>query len=402
MSPESKPGVCLLTETYVPVVGGGETQARALAEGLIRQGFETMVVTRRSDPAFPRYEEVGPVAVFRIAPSGSAHLKKWGLVLTSVPVLWRYRRRYDMIFVSGFRVLGMVAVLMCKLLGKRCVLKADSLGEMSGEFFEAGLARLRLRPSSVPFRLFIGVRNSILRRAEAFVAISQEIARELVENGVSARKIRLIPNSVSVDRFYPVHDQTKTSLRERLGLPLRSRIVIYTGRLVSYKGLPLLLRVWRDIQERHAGVHLLLVGSGGLDIHNCESELRQYVLDHRLADTVCFTGSVPDVAEYLQASDIFAFPTENEAFGISLVEAMACGLAVVGTSVGGVNDFVDDGRNGLLAPPRDAARLQEALEVLLDDAVLRQRLGIAARRTVEEHYTTRRVLDQYIELFCTS
>ena len=395
----NKPRVCLLTGTYYPVIGGGEIQARALVEGLAAQEYRALVVTRRSSTGLLPHERFGAVDVYRLPPAGAAQLKKWGLLFSAGLALLRLRKEYDLIFVSGFRILGLPAVLLGKLLGKRCILKSDSLGEMSGDLFTAGLARVRLSKASLPFRLFLRMRNAVLRRADAFVAISEEVAVELEAGGITADKIWHIPNSVDADLFHPVSDKEQGLLREKLGVPARARVVVYTGRLVSYKGLPLLLRVWKQIAAANDDVYLLLVGSGGLDLHNCETELRQYVAAERLAGSVCFTGGVPDVREYLQVADVFAFPTENEAFGLSLVEAMACGLAVVATCVGGVKDIVEDGYNGLLVPPGDAKRLKAALDMLLDDAALRWRFGAAARQTVEERYTTRQVLRQYIQLF---
>ncbi len=399
MNPARKPRVCLLTETYYPVVGGGETQARALAEELAAQGFGVLVITRRSDAALHRREQIGPVAVYRLSPAGPAHLKKWGLLLTSGPALLRHWRRYDVLLVSGFRVVGVTAVLAGKLLGKPCILKADSLGEMSGDFFADGLAQLRLNPSSFIFKSFLWLRNRILKHANAFIAISSEVTEELVNHGISPSLIRTIPNSVDTSRFCPVGDREKHELRRKLRLSPKDKVVTFTGRLVSYKGLPLLLRVWQEIQRKHDDARLLLVGSGGLDIHNCEAELKEYVNANGLSENVRFMGSVRNVHEYLQASDIFVFPTENEAFGISLIEAMACGLPVISTSVGGVRDILEHRKNGLVVEVNHFQQLYDALDTLMTDTALSTCLGQAARQVTREKYSAEIVTRQYVELF---
>jgi glycosyltransferase involved in cell wall biosynthesis len=399
MKPSFMPRICLLTETYHPLVGGGETQARTLAEGLVAQGWQVFILTRRHDAALPRREIVGGVPVYRIGPSGAAHWKKWGLLFSAAPALWRLRREYDLIFVSGFRVVGVTAVLLAKLLGKKVILKADSLGEMSGDFFTGGLARFGLRPNSLLFRAFLGLRNRILRRADRFVAISTVVAEELQAHGVSAGQIERIPNSVDNGRFHPVSEQEKLALRRQLGLPVEAQIVIYTGRLVRYKGLPLLLRVWQEIVARHENAYLLLVGSGGLDIDNCEAELRDYIAAHQLQESVGLTGNVRNVAQYLQAADIFVFPTENEAFGISLIEAMACGLAVVSTAVGGLKDLVDHEQNSLVVEVGNQQQLQHALETLLCTPALRQQIGLSAYESVQPTYSTPIVMRRFQDLF---
>jgi glycosyltransferase involved in cell wall biosynthesis len=402
MKPSFTPRICLLTETYHPLVGGGETQARTLAEGLVAQGWQVFVLTRRHDAVLPRREIVGGVPVYRVSPSGAAHWKKWGLLLSVAPALWRLRRQYDLIFVSGFRVVGLTAVLLAILLGKRVILKADSLGEMSGDFFAGGLARFGLRPNSLLFRAFLGLRNRILRRADRFVAISTVVSEELMDHGVPGEQVERIPNSVDNGRFHPVGELEKLALRRQLGLPVEAQIVIYTGRLVRYKGLPLLLQVWRELQAQFDDAYLLLVGAGGLDIDNCEEELRDYIVTHQLQESVSLTGNVRNVHHYLQAADIFVFPTENEAFGISLLEAMACGLAVVSTAVGGLGDIVTHDKNSLVVEAGNRQQLHREIVTLLTNPSQRKHLAERACDGVQQLFSTERAIQHYQNLFKNS
>jgi glycosyltransferase involved in cell wall biosynthesis len=391
--------ICIFTETFFPEIGGGETQAKLLAEGLIDRGNSVIILTRRSAKAQKKFERVGQVPVYRLAPAGSGQLKKWGLILSSFPYLIRLHKQYDLIFVSGFRIIGITAVLMSKLLNKSCILKADSQGEMSGEFFTHGLEKLGISPAFLPFKIFLKLRNLILKKADGFAVISSDIVTEMSSARIPSQKIHLIPNSVDTDRFFPVNQDQKSLLRGKLGLPEKATIVIYTGRLVSYKGLPLLLQVWQALQNDHKDALLLLVGSGGLDIHNCEAELRSFVSAHGLGQSVHFTGSVQNVAEFLQASDIFAFPTENDAFPSSLVEAMTCGLPVVTTPVGAIKTVIKDQQNGLLVQPGDYQQLYQALDTLMDNSALASRLGQSAWKTVHDHYSAKIVTDKYLTLF---
>jgi glycosyltransferase involved in cell wall biosynthesis len=344
-------------------------------------------------------ERTGAVIIYRLPPVGRAHYKKWGLLFTSVPALFKRRRQWDVILVSGFRVIGIAALLISKVCGKVCILKADSLGEMSGDFFADGLAKLHLRPTSVPFRIFLSLRNRILRGAHAFVAISSDVASELQRHGVPLHMIHTIPNSVDVRMFHPVEHHQKRALRHMLGPPQQDRIVAFSGRLVSYKGLPLLLRVWRELQRKHAHTSLLLVGAGGLDIHNCEEELRAYVQANGLAHSVYFAGAVQNVHAYLQAADVFVLPTENEAFGIALIEAMACGLPVIATPVGGGKDILKHQHNGLVVEAGEFQQLYDALNQLLAYSTDSRRLGQAACQTVQNCYATETILKAYIQLF---
>ena len=391
--------ICIFTETYYPVMGGGETQAQLLAEGLISNGHSVLILTRRSDASLKKHEKHGKVDVHRLAPVGSGQLKKWGLLLSSLPKLIILRNQYDLIFVSGYRIIGLVAVLAGILLKKQVVLKADSQGEMTGDFFESGLKKFSVSKSSFLFRLFIGFRNVILKKADAFSAISIKIASEWTSSGIPSERVHLIPNCVDTNRFFPVNSNQKSSLRNKLNIPQDSKVCIYTGRLVSYKGLPLLLKVWKDLRHKHKNILLILAGTGGLDIHNCEDDLRKYVKENQLENHVWFTGTVLNVPEYLQAADIFVFPTENDAFPSSIVEAMACGLAVITTPVGAIKNIIEDGKTGVLIQPSNPTQLFQALDVMLTNKENLFYLGNAAHLSTQGKCSAKVVTESYQILF---
>ena len=388
----------IVTETYHPEVGGGETQARALAEGLASRGAQVCLVTRRSQPGSPRRETLGGVEVHRLPPAGGGPFRKWLLALPVALRLLRMGRELDVLLVCGFRILGIPALLAAGAFRIPCILKADSVGEMSGSFFDAGLARLGLSSRSGPVRAALSLRNRLLRRANAFVAISSVIERELREAGVGAERIRRIPNGIDPVRFAPPSATERAQLRERLGLPAAARIVVYTGRLVRTKGLLPLLQAWRELAAGRPDARLLLVGSGGLDMHACEAELRDFVERYGLGASVQFTGAVEDVSGYLRAADVFAFPSEDEAFGLSLAEAMACGLPSVATDVGGLADLLRDGHNGLRVSAGSVVSIRDALAVLLDEPERRESLGRAARREAADGYAIDAVVEAYERL----
>jgi glycosyltransferase involved in cell wall biosynthesis len=391
--------ICIFIETYYPVVGGGENQAKLLAEGLIDHGISTIIITRRTGKNNKKHEFVGKTSVYRIPPPGKGVMKKWSLILTCIPALIHLRNHYDIIFVSGYRIIGISAIVLCKILRKKCILKADSLGEMSGDYFIGGLHKFRVSHSFFLFKLFLKFRNYFLKKADAFTVISKDIYEELISQSVPPKKIFPIPNSVDTLVFSPATQEQKILLRKNLLLPETARIVIYTGRLVTYKGLPLLLEVWNDLKHIHKNLLLLILGTGGMDIYNCEGQLHDYVRQKSLENSVRFTGNVNNVSEYLRASDIFVFPTENEAFGVSLIEAMACALPVITTPVGGIKSIVTSGKNGLLVEPGNYKELYAALENLITNQTATIDLGQAAYKSVNISYSTEIVVEKYIAIF---
>ncbi len=394
--PTAPPGVLLLTESYHPMVGGGENQARTLCASLAEAGVPVTVVTRRWDPMQPGLARVDTSLVHRVGPSGRGHLKKWGLAFTAMSPILAHRHSHRVLIVNGFRVLGIPATLAARCLGMKVILKADSPGEMSGTFFDAGLARFGLSHRSLPVRALIGARNLLLRRADAFVAISSELERELEDHGVDPAKTCIIANGVDVQSFVPASPADRERIRRTLGLPLHRRLIVYTGRLVSYKGLPRLLRIWQNLVVNHPHAQLVLVGEGSEDIHNCEAELHRFVEENALDDQVRFTGMVENVADYLRASDAFVFPTTVEAFGLAAVEAMACGLPVVSTRTGGLADFISE-ENGAIAIETDD-ELRSGLQRMIDDTEFAEELGRRGRETACRLFSLDSIRDRYLEL----
>ncbi len=393
-------GILLLTESYHPMIGGGETQARALAAGLVEVGVPVRVVTRRWDRGLPALGEIDGVPVHRVGPVGTGHLRKWGLLRTARRPIREYAHAHPVLVVNGFRVLGVPAVQAAKSRSpvRRVILKADSPGELSGDFFEGGLARFGLTPRSPPVRAALALRNRVLRQADAFVAISSEIEGELLRHGVPAGRIHRIPNGVDTGRFRPAAEGEREEARRRFGLPPQGLVVLYTGRLVRYKGLPLLLDVWGRIASRHPEAILVLAGEGGADLDNCEAELRAAAEGPGAVPRVRFTGPVRDVPTLLRGADIFVFPSEKEAFGISVIEAMASGIPITATRAGGLTDLVEEAQGGLPFEAGCGDGLEETLVRLLANPELRRRLGEAGRRAARERYDLSRVRDHWVEV----
>jgi glycosyltransferase involved in cell wall biosynthesis len=388
--------VLLATETFAPEIGGGERQASLLAHGLLRRGHQVTLLTRRSRGDSPAEAVVDGLRILRLPPVGPGRRVRWRLQLRAFPEFVRRRREYDVLLISGYRALGIPGLMAGRWYGKPVVLKADSLGEMSGEFFRAGLGDLRMKPEGAIVHGLLGMRARYLRMADAHVAVSAEVERELLVQSVPCERIHRIANGVDTDRFQPATAAQRLQLRHQLGLPA-GPVLVYTGRLVSYKGLPLLLDAWREICSRRPGT-LVLVGEGGGDRHNCEAQLNAYAATHGLGERLRFAGAVTQVEDWLRAADLFVFPTENEAFGLSLVEAMACGLPVVTTGVGGIGDYAAHAVNAWVIGAGDRIAMIAAIERLLDDDALASRLGQAAYETVRARFAADAIAMQYDRL----
>ena len=391
-------GICLLTDSYHPVVGGGEAHARLLCREFKRRGVPVFVVTGHKVSTSPATEEIDGVPVFRVPPAGYPRLGKYLMLGSSFWRLIRMRRDYDVIYVCGIRTLGLVAVLAAKLLRKRCVLRSESRGEVSGGFiWETTDGRVNSVLKWV-FRLPIALRNMALKRADVFMSIAGVIRAEYEACRIPVEKIVDVPNGIDVGSFTPVAPEARTALRARLGLP-EGRLFAYTGKLNRGKGLEFLVRIWKEWSPHHPDCRLLLIGSGAMQYLSCEGELREYVELNGMQANVIFAGNVTNVHEFLQASDYFLFPSESEALPLALLEALATGLPALVSDIAGCRAIMTDGREGRLAPPNDTAAWLAGLDALIGNPERAAGWGQQGRETVVTTFSIAKVADEHLRIF---
>ncbi len=371
MTPEIR--VAMLIQRYLPHVGGAERQLASLCPLLAAQGVTVQVVTRMHVP-LPPNEIIDGVPVCRIRTPGPKVISSFLFSLRSQAVLRRFRP--DVLHAHELLSPSTTALLAKTFLGKPVLakpLRGGTLGD---------IAKLKSRRSGA-LRI-----RSLRRSVDAFVAISDEIDAELRELGIPDRSIHRIPNGVDTDRFQPVTPDRKTGLRRELNLD-GDPLVVFSGRLAPEKGVDILLAAWADLLREIPRAGLVVLGDG--PEHDSLTRLA--------GERVRFVGPVDDVAPYLQAADIFVLPSLTEGLSNSLLEAMASGLAVVATSVGGARDIIIQEQNGFIAEPGKAQNLLHAILVLCRDTELKQRLGVEARRTIVDGYALPTVAARLTELY---
>jgi len=194
------------------------------------------------------------------------------------------------------------------------------------------------------------------------------------------RATSVVHNGVDVERFQAAGRNPE--LRKRWGVPANARLIVSTGRLVGWKGLRLVVSAMQGLAR---DVHYLAVGAGP----EAES-LRAHASALGVADRVHLPGRIehPELPAVLSQADIYVQPSiGEESFGISVVEAMACGLPVVASDFGALPEVVADGETGVLLARGDVGAWTSALAGLLADPVRRQRMGAAARARAEAKFT---------------
>jgi len=246
----------------------------------------------------------------------------------------------------------------------------------------------------------MGTRVSRIVRTLAFryrvggvipVAIAEEVRRTL-ECLYGYHNAPLIPNGIPTSEYAPSAER-RACWRAEHGIEPHAIVITHVGRFVEVKNHALLVNAFARLHST-TPLYLVLVGGGEL-----EGAVRRQVEQLGLPQKVRFLGIRSDVPDILNASDIFALSSRWEGNPMSVQEAMASGLPVVSTAVGGVPELVQHGKTGLLVPPENVDALAQALQQLIDQPDQRCLLGKQARQHAQQHFDIQQTVRMYEELY---
>jgi glycosyltransferase involved in cell wall biosynthesis len=354
-------------------VGGYELTTLALARALRTRGIPVSLVSIVSEPAAPggspdivRLEARGPGALMRVFP---------GLLVTLI----RRRASFSLIHCPTFGYVSGLAVLAGHLARRPTLLRVATENDVR-EFADASHWKARLL-----FRL--------LRSAAGVIAPSRAIQAELLRAGFPPNRIFFLPNAVDVDRFRPAPPSERAAAKQSVGLTADTPVVGTVARLIPRKGIDVLLRALSAVRHTHH-THLLVIGSGPL-----QQELHDLTHELGLSGRVSWPGVQADPSTWLRAMDVFVFPSRREGSPNAVLEAMATGLPIVATAIGGVIDLLEEDGAGVLVQPDDADALAGALIRVLGDPLLRQDLSQRARRRAVERFSLSANIPRLIDLY---
>ncbi len=375
--------ICVVT-TKAHGVGGMQRHTHELARGLVDAGHEVDVIC----PAAP---ELRP----------DLHGARWHLIdapsdfrdpawmTASAAELARLRRErdFDVIHAEGSSGLG--------LLRSGDELPAPLTVKFHGNYLgllKAGLRRAARQPATAPreARQLLALTRKHVARGnatgfrpfEAMVPARQQLADTSRSHRLDRRRVHVVPNGVDPAFWSP-------RATERRNGP----VLVASGRLERDKGFDVALRALAQVDAR-----LVLAGSGPM-----EQELHGLAASLGVADRVDFVGAKTpeELAELVPTADVYLFPTiREEAAPLVLPEAMACGVPVIASRIGGIPEVIDrPGENGVLVPPGDADALAGATSQLLADDDLRRSMGDAARARILDEYTLERMIERTVEVY---
>ncbi|HML34138.1 glycosyltransferase family 4 protein [Sporomusa sphaeroides] len=361
---------------------GAELQAHTQIQLLKSRGCTITVITKKRSSHSKYKEFINGTAIYRVFPAGLRSIRAALLLL-------QHRRQFDVVHIHGQHLFSTPVIVLCKLLAIPTVLKITIAGQTTSP-----MALDKLLPRGWnPCRRLI---NQVSRLTSVYLAISTEIADELKSQGIAPNKIVALPNGVNTERFHPVTSEVKQQLRHALGLPSDKKVLLYASRLIGRKGYDIMLEAWKSIQLAYPEAVFLVVGKGSSEAIHALEQLQQELGK----DAIFYKGEVPDTAPYLQACDLFMFPSRQEGLPNALLEAMACGCACVASDIGGCSDLIISGENGLLFPSGDPVGLADAVKLLMSKPDQMDAVGQKAHETIKANHDIAIIGENLLQLYC--
>lgn len=344
---------------------GGQRQALFLVRELKNKGFQVFFVVQPRSPLEQKAREAG-VAVIPLAMKGEADL------LASIRLSLLMKR-------------------------KRCQLAhfhdahSLSIGLRAASWARVPLIVAHRRVDFPIGRHFLS-RRKYGQKIEAIIAISEGIKKVLVEGGVPAEKIAVIPSGIDFSVFDEIKD--RNFLQREFGFADDDFLVGIVAALEDHKGHAYLFQATKIIREHSPKIKLIVVGTGSLRLE-LESQVHQLGIE----DIVFFLGFREDVPRILASLDLFVLSSHLEGLGSSLLDAMASRLPVVATRAGGIPEIVRHGETGLLVPPKDPEALAKAIIELYHDRNLANYLAEKGREYVRRHFSAEAMADRVVDLY---
>jgi len=399
--------ICIVSAILPPSYGGAEVAALKYAVRLNeREDSEVIIIGWDRNGSYKlsdqKYDFIYPLTFYENPEDAKGlliyfqqtyHLIKCFTALI-VPMI-KLRNRYDYIhnFNSGF-AFNRVSIFIGKILGKKVITETSLIGDDD----PLSLGRFphwtdHFKPKHLRYLFY--------KMADRFVSKSKVITEIYEKSEIPMAKVREISYSVDINKFKPVDSDSKKIIRNKLNIWKEGIIILFVGGINERKGVHLLVDAFIKIERSFPEVRLLIAGPTYKYDQNYINEIKAKIRNGDVKDKVILTEkSIDNVDEFMKSSDIFVLPSRQEGFPISIIEAMSCGLTVIGSDIPEIaRAQIEDGQNGFVFPSGDHKKLTELLERLLNNNELRLQSGINARKKAEQYWSDDVIDSQYRELY---
>ncbi|RJS80711.1 glycosyltransferase family 4 protein [Methanophagales archaeon] len=365
--------IAILVSHFPPKwIAGTEIATYNITKHLAKRGHEVHVITRYSKE-LQRLEESDSLYIHRVCYLDFPILRFFTHLFFSFVEIFKIRKDLSVIHGQMVSPCGLLAMIAGKYLQK------PSITYVRGS---------DVYKATKLFKITIG--EFVLRNSDVVIALTGDMKREIQK--IYGREVFVIPNGIDLEKF---NNLSKENVRKKLKIANEEEIIVFVGTLRSVKGIKYLIEAMKIIIQKNIDTRLMLVGDGedreSLEKHVKELDLEKYV---------SFVGKVPNekVPEYMVASDVFVLPSVSEGFPVTILEAMASGLPIVATKVGGLPEIIKDGENGFLVEPKNPKGIAQRVMLILEDDNLSGRISRNNRECVKK-YSWGSVIERLEEVY---
>jgi len=357
-----------------PVVGGLERQSHELSRALRASGIDVQVVSGRVTARQPDIEDVEGIRVHRLPWTARRWIRFLRMPFTIFAALVRLRSSYDVVHLHQHSWFGLYVILIARLLRKPILTKLPNVGTM-------GIPGMRAERFGL-------IKLKILFASDVLIAMSDKSLEELRSAGFPAKRVLAVPNGINLTQAANLPSE---SLSGRSDSICR---VVFVGRIAEEKRVDLLIEQWTRVQRECPRAAVLEIwGDGPL-----KAELQRKCSDMGLSETVIWRGHVEGVRSRLPSMHIFVLTSAAEGNSNAILEAMAAGLPVLSTPVGGTPMLLGPQGIDLLFNLNDDSLLHALVRLIRDD-LTRKELGRQMRARVTEHFDIRKVAQVYADAY---
>ncbi len=389
--------VCFVSPEYWPLSGGTGAYVYYLSNELMKNGYKICVVTGSDQTLDIKVNE--QLNVFFLKIPKTPVIKSFLLAASSYRKLNSVRGSVNVDITHANLPLTPNFAVPPNF-GKTLVCTVHSTWKGEAQAIRSEpYSRLNANEKfMVSFNWFLRIfEEKMLERANKIIAVSHFTKRELLEYyKVPEEKIRVIHNGVDVNKFKPALDKRK--VKEELGFKADDLAILSVGRLYARKGLFTLIESMPAVVKRFKNAKFIISGKGQSD------EMRKLIAHAEkigVKDNLIFTGYYPDkkLPKLYQAADVFAFSTFYEHHPFAVLEALSTGLPVVTTSVGGIPETIESGKNGFLVEPFNPKQFADRILYLLEHPAEASEMGLLARKTILERFDWRIVVKDVLKVY---
>lgn len=382
--------------------GGQNVYVTEIARQLADSGYEVDIFTRADAPGLPKVVAFAEnICIIHLKAGPQVSIKKEYLL----PYMSDFARemisyiknssvQYDVIH-ANFYLSGYVAVIIKQILDIPFLVTFHALGKVRSIFHG--------NQDNFPTERNL-IEKLVMEKASAIIAECPQDKVDMVSlYKVEAGKVFVIPGGVNTKDFYPV---PKVEARSRIGVNSNDRLVLHVSRLVPRKGIETVIRGFSDLIYQHGiKAQLLIVGGNSSSPEMSKTpeiiRLQSLAKEYNVANRVKFLGSRQrhELKYFYSAADAFVTTPWYEPFGLTTLEAMACGTPVIGSSVGGLKHTIQDGKSGFLVHPKDWEAVGDKLATLLTNEPLHQHMSQNCIEQVNQRFTWPLVCKEITSLY---